>query len=488
LWGRPLAELRAQAKRELLLGARQYTNYRNVSYVSALDESSPVVMAGHQPELFHPGVWFKSFVLSALAQRLSGNAVNLLIDNDAARNLSIKVPGGTPQAPVVHMVPLDHPAEEIPYEEREVLDQDCFATFGTRAADAIAPLVAKPLLGELWPLAQEAAQRTGNLGRSLAEARHRFEERCGLQTLEVPLSQVCQSASFTWFAAEMLCHAPSLHQIYNSSLADYRRVNRVRSRSHPVPDLATDHGYLEAPFWMWTRDDPRRRRVFVQMHRERLEITDRDKVRIDMPLSRDADERRVWLRLRELHSEWIKVRPRALVTTMFARLFLADLFVHGIGGGKYDELTDAIITRLFDLTPPAFLTATATIRLPIARLGETPTDLRRIDQTLRELQFHPERFIPLPLASQQQLIQNKRDWISRETLPAERAARHRAIEDVNLALQASIERQRLELTREREQASSRLRTAAVLGSREYAFCLFPRETLVETLGRLAAAN
>src|SRR5438477_2549009 len=28
------------------------------------DYSRPLVMSGHQPELFHPGVWFKEFVLS----------------------------------------------------------------------------------------------------------------------------------------------------------------------------------------------------------------------------------------------------------------------------------------------------------------------------------------------------------------------------------------------------------------------------------------
>ena len=29
---------------------------------------APVVLAGHQPQLFHPGVWFKNFVLSSLAE------------------------------------------------------------------------------------------------------------------------------------------------------------------------------------------------------------------------------------------------------------------------------------------------------------------------------------------------------------------------------------------------------------------------------------
>ena len=48
----------------------------------------------------------------------------------------------------------------------------------------------------------------------------------------------------------------------------------------------------------------------------------------------------------------LRLRPRALVTTMYARLMLADLFLHGIGGAKYDQLTDLIIRQFFDVQPP----------------------------------------------------------------------------------------------------------------------------------------
>ena len=50
---------------------------------------------------------------------------------------------------------------------------------------------------------------------------------------------------------------------------------------------------------------------------------------------------------RSLEAHGFKIRTRALTTTMFARLFLADLFIHGIGGGIYDELTDRIIERYY---------------------------------------------------------------------------------------------------------------------------------------------
>src|SRR5262249_2863990 len=48
------------------------------------------------------------------------------------------------------------------------------------------------------------------------------------------------------------------------------------------------------------------------------------------------------------------------------RLFLADLFVHGIGGGKYDEITDELVRRFYGGEPPDFLVLSATLWLPVA--------------------------------------------------------------------------------------------------------------------------
>ena len=80
--GRPLAHLAGDARRELLEAAWDYTRaYRDVP-LPGLAPATPVLVAGHQPQLFHPGVWFKNFVLSALAQRYGGVAVNLAIDSD----------------------------------------------------------------------------------------------------------------------------------------------------------------------------------------------------------------------------------------------------------------------------------------------------------------------------------------------------------------------------------------------------------------------
>ena len=49
---------------------------------------------------------------------------------------------------------------------------------------------------------------------------------------------------------------------------------------------------------------------------------------------------------------------------MYIRLLIADNFVHGIGGGRYDQVSDDIIRNYFKLDPPAFSVTTATMFFP----------------------------------------------------------------------------------------------------------------------------
>jgi len=57
------------------------------------------------------------------------------------------------------------------------------------------------------------------------------------------------------------------------------------------------------------------------------------------------------------------------LTTLFARLCLAEAFLHGLGGGLYDRLTDDIIRRFFGVEPPGFVILTATCLLPLPVSG-----------------------------------------------------------------------------------------------------------------------
>ena len=61
--------------------------------VTAANEPiGPLVVTGHQPELFHPGVWIKNFAAAGIAAEHRGVALNLIVDNDLPKSASIRVP------------------------------------------------------------------------------------------------------------------------------------------------------------------------------------------------------------------------------------------------------------------------------------------------------------------------------------------------------------------------------------------------------------
>src|SRR5205823_11622691 len=113
----------------------------------------------------------------------------------------------------------------------------------------------------------------------------------------------------------------------------------------------------------------------------------------------------------------------ALTTTLFARMLLGDLFIHGIGGAKYDELADVLIARFFGCPVPAFLTLSATLLLPLPRFPVTAERCRNMDRTYRDLLYNPQRHLgsgDIPSAAAD-LVQAKNTLI--EQIPLTRADR-----------------------------------------------------------------
>ena len=468
------------ARRELVAAATRYTRqYRDVAEPS-LD--APILIAGHQPQMFHPGVWYKNFVLGRIAQEHRSVAVNLVIDSDAMRSAAIRLPTGPLANPMVETIAFDRAGGETPYEEHSIIDREMFCSFGTRVMQTMESLVPNPLIRDFWPLVIERGREQKNLGLALSQARHRVEGQWGNHTLELPQSRLCEFPSFRRFAHGLLSEASRLREHYNQAVSEYRRANHIRSKAHPVPDLLAADGWIEAPFWVWTSQEPRRRRLFVRRSGNALRLSDRGELDLSLAVSHES----AFEQFESLERRGIKLRTRALMTTMFARLMLGDLFLHGIGGAKYDQVTDAIIRRYFGIDPPAFMTVTATLRLPVARPDACEDDLRLVEQRLRELEFHAERWLDASDATAQSstvqsAIAEKLRWIATPQNHQNARARCQAIRRANQALQGNLAKFRTSLVAERESLRHDLRVEKAIGSREYAFCLHPAEKLRELI-------
>ncbi len=479
--GRPWIEVRGHAQQTALAAARSYLQDACEPVPPLRD--APLLMAGHQPELFHPGVWIKNFALHGLAKAHGLTPINLVVDNDTAKSTSLRIPvlnaGANPWPHVVH-VPFDHWSGEAPYEERQVQDEQLFATLPARVAELNKDWGFSPFLPSFWEEVRRQAGRTRLLGERLAAARRDFERRWGCHNLELPVSQLCRTEPFAWFVCHLLLELPRFHSTYNACVQAYRKRYGIRSRNHPVPDLIAEGDWLEVPLWAWRTGSLIRGRLLGRRTGTAIELRVGQEPwpALPLPAATGANLVHAW---QDLEQRGLKVRSRALTNTLYARLFLADLFIHGIGGGKYDELTDEIIRQFYHCEPPGYLVLSSTLLLPLPAFPARPERRRALAGELRDVRYNPQRHLAddnSRHAEAAELCARKDALIHQEPIGArERRERFHALRSLTDRLRPYVANRESQLLRTLDECVQELQGNAVLRNREYAFCLYPEELL-----------
>ncbi len=483
--GRRAGHLRSMARAQVLAKSREHHARFGLDFEASDDRSRPWVVTGHQPELFHPGVWVKNFAVAALAREHRGIGLNLIVDNDIPKGATIRVPKHEAGRLSADSLAFDVPSSETPYEGWRVVSEDRFATFRGRARAELGSIVADPILDEFWPHAMRAAEATDRAGLRFAVARRSVEAAWGVKNLEVPLGAVCETEAFAWFACHLLAHLPRFQATHNAALSRYRALYKIRSKNHPVPLLDREGEWIEAPFWAWRDRSPRRRPLMARQTAKAIELRiagEREPLG-SLRLTADSEACCAVEDFQEFARRGIRVRTRALTTTMFARLLLGDLFVHGIGGAKYDELGDEVIRGFFGIAPPAYLTLSMTQWLELDAKPSASAKLASIERESRDLTYRPEILLKdREEPAVQALIAAKTSAIAGPTATRrERVARFREIRLLNDHLAPFVANRRSSLGARRRAVQGDVRDNLLAMSREWSFVLHSASKWVGTL-------
>ena len=485
--GRSADRLRQMARAQLLKLAAQHHTRHGLDLPTALPASARWVLTGHQPELFHPGVWVKNFAVAGLAARNDAVGMNLIVDNDIPKSAAIRVPTDDGHLRTL-AVPFDEWAGEVPYEDWHVKDERRFESFPDRVRATLGGLVADPLIDAYAPFAAAAASTTDRLGLRFAGARRRVEATWGVRNWELPLGLACETEAFGFFACHLLAHLPRYQEVHNRALREYRHVHGIRSKNHPVAELRAEGEWLEAPLWAWRAESPRRRPLMARQLAKTMElrVAGEGSPFLTIPLGPDRDACCAVEDLQALPGRGIRMRTRALTTTMFARFLVGDLFFHGIGGAKYDELGDEVARAFLGFDPPAYATMSMTAWLGLGADASTTGRLRAADRALRDLAYNPDRALaadPPALA---------RPWIEAKAAAVagpvathrQRVDRFAAIRHANDALTPHLEGRRVELLAERAGLAAAERRNAVARGRDFAWVLHGSSRLKASLAGL----
>lgn len=459
------------------------------------DPDRPLVfMAGHQPAFYHPGVWAKNIVASALAKNACGKAEFLLVDSDVPHRIAIDWPddaGATCRVEratatgVMHWRSYEHIADRTAIDYRKMFEAIAAAWRVRR--DTLLGAFESGFLGSLQ---SEADHPPGYVERWQA-GMAATDDALGLATPSYRrISDVfshrasAETTAALPFVAHLILEAPRFAAAYNDALAAYRSRRGIRGRQHPIPDLAVASDRVELPFWM-THHTGERQRLAVSHEGP-------DVVHLWAATDSAFTHRRSDLAsephrtLAENLDGW-HIRPRALAQTLFARLFTCDLFIHGIGGAKYDQITDDIIQRFFNIRPPAYACVSATLRLPLPIFDVRASQIAAAERRARDVRYNPQRHLPASALDDRlgAVVERRARSIDmnrrlRETPGRHRLARRAAYEEIH---RANAELLRLApglLAEARDQVldhRARLAHDQIARSRDWFFALYPREKI-----------
>jgi hypothetical protein len=490
--GKRANRLREQVRSELLETSLAFLKRHGLELERRHGDASaapfvPLVVTGHQPELFHPGVWIKNFAAGAIARACGGLGLNLIIDSDIPKTLSVQVPTVREDRLEREAVEFDRFVDELPYEDLKITDEARFRSFRERVRRVLGGLVSDPVMDAFWPSVERHAGAGNTLGLRFSLARRELEAAWGISNLELPQSAFCETEGFLWFVCHLLAHLPRYQQVYNAALTEYRHAHGIRSKNHPVPALAREGDWLEAPFWVWRASAPRRKALLVRQRARdmQLRIAGDGEPFIELPLSPSSDACCAVERLRGLTRSSIRLRTRALTTTLFGRFLVGDLFIHGIGGAKYEGLGDRIARRFFGIDAPGFLTLSMTVWPGIPTRSESRAALFAIDRQLRDLHFNPDRHLDEPYRDDvRNIVEGKRQAIAGPVASRrQRVARCRTIRECNEALRPFVGDQQAALLQLQASTRESLRWNQTATNREFPYVIYSAARLKEVVVR-----
>ncbi len=425
-------------------------------------EGYPIILSGHQPHPFHLGILYKYKMLAQISKK-NLNAVWVSIDTDICEGFPLKIPSMKNGSQLLSRRMLPRSTAEL-YRDAKT-DIDAIAAFRRELEEDISSLPNRVYQdGVLFLNKNTGSPLPYFMSDLMVSWRRAYASSLPSSVFEIPLSRICETKNFYRFAFGMLSHAREVAGLFNSTLHDYRKKHKVRSKANPFPDITENGPFVETLFWRV--EEGKRVPLFVesQSRGKVVLLFGKETVEADsaeaLKSACDANGVKVW--------------PRAVALSILQRLFLSDFFIHGIGGGRYDRITDTLIRKFYGMEPPEFAVASFTPGIQV--MEDRSEKLATARQVLREMVFHPEDYLE-KTAPIVEMIKKKEDMVSAiKEQGADKKRLGGLISALNKKLLAELAPKQEKLKEEIEQLEAELSSFHALESRELPYFLYPPET------------
>ncbi len=387
-----LAALRQRAQERLIVDARRWLNGLYQSEPQALPENlltgNPlrpmVVMTGHQPVIFHPGLAAKYVVAESFASQHQAAAIALIIDTDEGDAGEFQFPSLVANSSKKTIRSVSIAANSGLYYSSQLRSATERTAIFSSAVSSLRECgcVEAAMRSEKVFQEYQSLKTTSTIA---ANTLVRRSQGIGGRMPEIPLSSVCSLPEVMQFFGTILNRATDFHECYNASLDQFRSEHNIRNEANPFPNLKHSGDQFELPFWIVNPSTGTREIVSLT-----TTLSDR------------------WLcaagqRLTEIHRglemesltalmfQGLRLVPRGALITAMLRLLFSDVFIHGTGGGRYDEFTDRLVHSWWKEQPSSVAVVTTSQYL-FEDQRQRFAKLQVLNSQLRDLQFNPQRY------------------------------------------------------------------------------------------------
>ncbi|HMD53537.1 MAG TPA: hypothetical protein VKJ65_03180 [Phycisphaerae bacterium] len=338
----PWKTLSKIARKEFLEAAAQFGSTIGSPFSTESALNKRWIVTGHQVEFYHAGVWAKVLFADSLARRTDAVAFDLLVDHDVVETMGFGVP---------HHANGHWSRETVAWGEASAIPAEFLHAPGHEP-------------GESWMkkahnrsvIFSDALDFTFNQFKTgqltdytpwMSQARRQLEIKLDIDVPHVPCSGICSGVAWAGFVLAWIRNADAWVKIYNEALDQYRQVNKIKNPGQPIPDLEANQHHVELPFWIYGKDSSRHRLLLDRTCGGLVSAFGELKTIETAALMQGDIIQRAHEFQQQLKNAGLFIRPRALTLTMFVRLLISDLFIHGIGGAMYDRITDQFIKKIF---------------------------------------------------------------------------------------------------------------------------------------------
>lgn len=291
-----------------------------------LPDDRPVIMSGHQAQVWHPGILAKLMAIRAAADVLGAAAAWVVVDHDENDPLQVRAPyiGGDGRLGVATFEPPEG-EEGVPACRRPAWGAAEAWGFPSSSKEAAPGVVAG--MGRIRAAfirhmgAGDAASQATAAAFELA----REDGETGMP-VAVRATELARTSLFGELVRKMRENPRACVEAHNAAVSAFPRDR--------IAPLAIDGESCELPLWtIGGAMGSVRRKVFS------TELS-------TLPVE--------------------SLAPKALLLTGLMRLAGCELFIHGLGGERYDRITELWLDRWLGraLAPTAMVTATMWVRAP----------------------------------------------------------------------------------------------------------------------------